>query len=70
MLVSRGVTIGVPAAVLVRSLVASQLFGTKPNTSVTFHPSCAGTVGVKLSRSHLPAQVAASVDPARKLRTD
>jgi ABC-type antimicrobial peptide transport system permease subunit len=70
LLVACGLAIGVPAAVFVSRLIASQLFGLKPGDPVTFLAACAGMTAVTMMASYLPARRAASVDPMQALRSE
>ena len=70
LLVACGLAIGVPAAVFVSRLIASQLFGLKPGDPVTFLAACVGMTAVTMMASYLPARRASSVDPMQALRSE
>ncbi len=69
-LVACGVAAGVPAAALASRLIASQLFGLKPDDPLTFAAACAVMTLVTLIASYVPARRAASVDPMQALRSE
>jgi predicted permease len=70
LLVACGLAIGVPAAVFVSRLIATQLFGLKPGDPVTFLSASAVMIAVTMMASYLPARRAASVDPMQALRSE
>ncbi len=70
LLVLCGLAIGVPAAVFVSRLIASQLFGLKSGDPVTFLVASAVMIAVTIMASLLPARRAASVNPMQALRSE
>jgi sensor histidine kinase regulating citrate/malate metabolism len=66
LLVVCGLAIGVPVAVFVSRMIASQLFGLKSGDPVTFLVASAVTIMASL----LPARRAASVNPMQALRSE
>lgn len=69
-LVVCGLVLGVPAAIFASRLIASQLFGLKPEDAMTLFAACAFMISVTLIASYLPARRAASVDPMQALRNE
>ncbi|HEV7474999.1 MAG TPA: ABC transporter permease [Pyrinomonadaceae bacterium] len=67
-LVLIGVVIGVPAAIGLSRLIASQLFGTSPSDPITLVGGALLLVGVALLAGFLPARKASKVDPLIALR--
>jgi predicted permease len=67
-MLSIGITIGVPAAFLLSRYVASQLFGVKPNDIVTAVSALVILGGVAFAAGFLPARRASAIDPIQALR--
>jgi ABC-type antimicrobial peptide transport system permease subunit len=70
LLVSSGLSIGIPAAIAASRLISSQLFGLRPNDPFTILAACIVMSAVTVLASYLPARRAASVDPMRALRSE
>lgn len=70
LLVVCGLAIGVPVAIFTSRLIASQLFGLKPDDPITVLAASVLMSSVTMFASYLPARRAASVDPMRALRTE
>jgi putative ABC transport system permease protein len=65
-----GVVVGLAAAVAIRRVVASLLFGVSPGDPLTFAAVAGLLLSVALVASALPAYWATRVDPIRALRDD
>ena len=65
-----GVGLGLLVAVPVSRLISGFLFGTTPFDAYVFTGTSVILIGMALSASLVPAQRAASVDPATVLRGD
>jgi ABC-type antimicrobial peptide transport system permease subunit len=63
-----GIAIGVPLALLLSSLVRTQLFGVSGSDPFTLCAVCAVILAVALASAALPARRAAKVDPIVALR--
>jgi predicted permease len=70
LLMTAGVTVGIPLAMLVGRALTSSLYGVKPWDPVTYLLAFAGVAMVALAASAIPAARAASIDPSRALRTE
>jgi predicted permease len=70
LLMTAGVVIGVPLAMLVGHALASSLYGVKPLDAVSYLLAFSGVALVALVASAVPAGRAASVDPMRALRSE
>ncbi len=65
-----GVAIGIPAAVALTRLIASQLFGVTPTDPATFAAAAAMFVSIALLACSIPARRATTVDPLAALRAE
>jgi ABC-type antimicrobial peptide transport system permease subunit len=65
-----GIVVAIPLAVVLARWLRSQLFGVQPFDPVTMTGCIAITVAMVLVAAFLPAQRAASVEPAKALRTE
>jgi predicted permease len=65
-----GIVIGIPLAIAGSRLLQSMLYGVTPGDPLAFGLALAGLVIIAIIASLLPAQRAASVDPAVTLRTE
>ena len=65
-----GVAIGIPAAVALTRVIASQLFGVTPTDPVTFAAAAAMFVSIALLACSIPARRATKVDPLVALRAE
>ncbi len=65
-----GIAVAIPLAVVLARWLRSQLFGVQPFDPVTMTGCIAITVAMVLVAAFLPAQRAASVEPAKALRTE
>jgi ABC-type antimicrobial peptide transport system permease subunit len=65
-----GIVVAIPLAVMLARWLRSQLFGVQPFDPVTMTGCIAITVAMVLVAAFLPAQRAASVEPAKALRTE
>ena len=70
LLVASGAAAGMPAALVAARLVRSELYGMKASDPVTLAASGVVLVAVGALAGYLPARRAASVDPARALRSE
>jgi predicted lysophospholipase L1 biosynthesis ABC-type transport system permease subunit len=70
LLMTAGVVIGVPLAMLVGRALASSLYNVKPLDAVSYLLAFSGVALVALVASAVPAGRAASVDPMRALRSE
>jgi len=69
-LVTLGVAVGLPGAVLASRLIASELFQIKPWDPSTFLAACLLMAVVTIAASYIPARRAASIEPMQALRTE
>jgi ABC-type antimicrobial peptide transport system permease subunit len=67
-LVAVGTAIGVPVALASQGLVASMLFGLRPNDPMTLVSAVAVLLAVAALAGYLPARRAAQIDPMISLR--
>src|SRR5262249_3596441 len=65
-----GLLVGVPAAVAAPGALASLLFGVTPRDPIVFARAALVLVASAALAAAIPARRAASIDPARALRTD
>ena len=65
-----GLAVGIPAALLVTRVLASQLFSVTPTDPTTFVVVAAVLAAVALGAAYLPARAAAVIDPVVALRRD
>ena len=70
LLVSAGVLIGLPAALAVTRLLASQLYGVTPNDPATIALATLEIAGIAAISGYLPARRATRVDPVAAIRCD
>jgi predicted permease len=70
LLTAIGVLVGIPLANMVGRVLASALYGVKPNDPLTYTAAVSGLALVALVASVIPARKAASVDPLAALRTE
>jgi putative ABC transport system permease protein len=63
-----GLAIGCAGSLALTNLMASLLFGVKPQDPLSFSVAAALLIGVSLLACYIPAQRAAKVDPAVALR--
>jgi predicted permease len=69
-LITIGLAIGIPAAVLSGRLIKSRLYGIEPSDPVTLAAAAAGLTLVALFSGWLPARRASRVDPMTSLRAE
>ena len=69
-LAALGLAIGLPTALATSKLVASFLYGTKPNDPATFALAVATLVGAALLAGYAPARRASRIDPMTALRNE
>jgi ABC-type antimicrobial peptide transport system permease subunit len=67
-LVTMGMAIGVPVALALQRLVASMLFGLRPNDPVTLIGSVVALLLVAAVAGYVPARRASQIDPMISLR--
>ena len=65
-----GVAAGIPLAMAVSRLLATSLYGVKPQDTASYLIAVAGVALVAIAASAVPAGRAASVNPMRALRTE
>jgi predicted permease len=70
MLTGVGVILGIPLALLVGKALTSALYGVRPYDVVSYAVACFGVLVVAIAASVIPARRAASVDPAKALRSE
>jgi predicted permease len=68
LLVSLGLVIGIPAAMMASRLIASELFGLEPSDPITILLASLATAGIAALAGYLPARRASLVDPIMALR--
>jgi len=70
LLAGAGIIVGLPAALAVTGLVASQLYGIRPNDPTTIALATAGIAAVAALSGFIPARRATRVDPIKAIRCD
>ena len=70
MLVGAGVLIGIPAALALTRLLASQLYNIAPNDPTTIVLATAGIIAIAALSGYLPARRATRVDPVSAIRCE
>jgi ABC-type antimicrobial peptide transport system permease subunit len=68
--VSVGVAVGVPVAIIITRLVSSMLFGLSPQDPTTIAVALAVLMLVSVVAAYLPARNAARTDPLLALREE
>jgi ABC-type antimicrobial peptide transport system permease subunit len=68
LLVSLGLAIGIPVAIAVSKLIATELYGLKSNDPVTLLLASLSTAAIAVLAGYLPARRASRVDPMTALR--
>jgi ABC-type antimicrobial peptide transport system permease subunit len=68
MLTALGIGVGLPITFIVARLIASMLFGVKPDDPAALALAAFALCGVSLSAAYIPARRAAKVDPLVALR--
>jgi ABC-type antimicrobial peptide transport system permease subunit len=69
-LTSLGLALGLVIALVGSRVLASLLFGVKPNDLATYEVVCGALLAVAALASWLPARSAASIDPLIAMRSD
>jgi len=67
-IVAAGLAIGLPAALLLGRVAASQLFGIQPHDPAMLAAAAAVLAAAALAAAWLPARRAARIEPLRALR--
>jgi ABC-type antimicrobial peptide transport system permease subunit len=70
MLTALGIGVGLPITFIVARLIASMLFGVKPDDLAALALAAFALCGVSLSAAYIPARRAAKVDPLVALRCE
>jgi predicted permease len=70
LLAGAGIAVGLPAALAVTRLVASQLFGVRPNDPATIAAATAGIAAIAMLSGFIPARRATRVDPVTAIRCE
>ena len=70
MLTLIGVGVGLPITFFVSHVIASMLFGIRPNDPVALGFAVLALCGVSLTAAFIPARRAAAVDPMIELRDE
>ena len=68
LLVTTGLVIGIPAAMLASRLIASELYGLQPNDAITILLATLVTAGIAALAGYVTARRASRVDPMIALR--
>jgi predicted permease len=68
LLAAAGLALGIPAAVLLTTLIKAQLYGVAPNDPVTLLPAAILLIAVALLAAYIPARRATRIDPILALR--
>jgi predicted permease len=69
-LVAAGVAVGLPAVLIGRALISSQLFGVSPTDPLTIAAAVVALLATAMLAALIPARRAARVDPVSTLRAD